>query len=373
MTARTQNALICAATPVVIAAYTPALFYRAGVHCEEVDVYLASAWQSSFAAELLRPHLGYYYLLMNVAAYIAAHWLPLLWTATFFAIVAVLVQILVVYTFLQCEAFASLSFLQRAIGAFIVLFAAPNLDVWVTLIDSNFLFLVIAGLLCLSDPTRRVFERTALLLIAGLSGPLAISLTPFFWLRAWRTKSRGAILQAIVLTACLFVQSIFLVRALTAGQRAVGRQWSMAGGVILVRDLIMPFFTRLVAKAPSLLLFHHPTLLLLSLATILAAFLLGLLLWLVWPAVPARWLIAFGVWTALFSIAGALNPTVELLQTGIGPRYSFPTNVFLGLAVLLAFSSAKVHTPRHATPRHATPRHATSYSVPCSLASSSPA
>jgi predicted benzoate:H+ symporter BenE len=57
-------------------------------------------------------------------------------------------------------------------------------------------------------------------------------------------------------------------------------------------------------------------------------------------------LIAFGYGRLTSASPVALDPTVKLLQTGIGPRYSFPTNVFLGLAVLLAFSSAQLRTPR---------------------------
>lgn len=341
ITARTRNALICGTAAAAIVAYTPVLFYRPRIMCEEGVVYIASAWQSGFLAELVRPHIGYYHIIMNIAGYAAAHWMPLLWVAAVFTVGGLLVQVLTVYVFLQCEAFCSLSFAQRWLGAFIVLFAAPNLESWVILLNAHFQFLIIAGLLCVSDPRRRVVERTFLVTLAGLTGPLAVSLTPFFWLRAWRERSRAAWAQALLLTCGLTVQLIFVRQALKSGERMVHRQWSMAGGVLLIRDLFMPFFTRLSAKVPSLLLLHHPSPAMFAAATVFAILGFAALFWLTWPNPASRWLLALAIWAALFCIAGSLNPTNELLETGMGPRYSFASNVFIGLAVLLAFSTAQ--------------------------------
>lgn len=50
MRVRSQNELILAATPLAIVAYTPILFYRPRLMCEDAVVYLASAWQSTFHA-----------------------------------------------------------------------------------------------------------------------------------------------------------------------------------------------------------------------------------------------------------------------------------------------------------------------------------
>jgi hypothetical protein len=120
----------------------------------------------------------------------------------------------------------------------------------------------------------------------------------------------------------------------------------MAGGVLLVRNLFMPFLTRLGAKLPSLLLLRHPSTGLFLFATALAIFGFATLLWLMRDSVPSCWLVVFAIWVALFCIAGALNPTADLLETGMAPRYSFASNVFLGLAVLLAFS--QVRPPKRA-------------------------
>ena len=94
----------------------PRLLLHGRILAEEGTTYLRYAWDATPLRAMLAPHQGYYSLLDNLCALIAARLLPLSAAALFFTWSAVAVQLLLLFLVVECEVFRTPSRRVRLFG-----------------------------------------------------------------------------------------------------------------------------------------------------------------------------------------------------------------------------------------------------------------
>src|SRR6201996_316060 len=187
---RALGALLSVAL-VVLFCRLPRLLLHGRILAEEGTTYLRYAWDATPLRALLAPHQGYYSLLDNLCALIAARVLPLSATALFFTWTAAAIQLLLLFLAVQCEAFRTP--LQRWLALFALLLATPNFEIWLSLENCQWLLVVAAAVILISSTRRLFLLRSATLALGALSGVTTMPLIPLFWLKAWRERSRRAL------------------------------------------------------------------------------------------------------------------------------------------------------------------------------------
>jgi hypothetical protein len=333
-----QVALLLIGALAVLFARAPRLLLEGRVYAEEGTTYLRYAWNATPLRALLAPHQGYYSLLDNLCALIAARLLPLSAIALFFSWVAAAVQLLLIFLAIECEALHT--FRQRWLAAVALLLVTPNLETWLSLENCQSILAVATAVILVSS-TRRLFTlRAVTLALAGLTSLTPVPLIPLFWLRAWRQRSRRAVIFALSLTLPAIMQTLVLVHAIRAGARPVStHQLRDLLAYTTSRVVVLPFTTGRGAHHYDVFLYTHRSpgwILVISLA--FAALLVsGFLLF----ARTSRTALLL-YWGALLSSAfdwyGCPVCTYDLLPHTVGGqgRYFFPANSMLLLALLLA-------------------------------------
>ncbi len=132
---------------------------------EEGTTYLRYAWDATPLHALLAPHQGYYSLLDNLCALIAARLLPLSAAALFFTWTAVAVQLLLLFLAIECEVFRTP--IERCCALFALLLVTPNFEVWLNLENCQSLLAVAAAIVLISSARRLFAIRTATLCAGG--------------------------------------------------------------------------------------------------------------------------------------------------------------------------------------------------------------
>jgi hypothetical protein len=335
---RRQIALLLIAALAVLVARVPRLLLEGRVYAEEGTTYLRYAWNATPLRAFLAPHQGYYSLLDNLCALIAARLLPLSATALFFSWVAATIQLLVVFLAIECEALRTPR--ERWLAMFALLLVTPNFETWLSLEMCQFLLVVAAAVILISSARRLFPLRTAVLGLVAFSTPAAVPLIPLFWLRTWKQRSPRAIVFSLSLTLPAIMQTLVLVHSIREGDRPViTHQLRALVAIATSRVLVYPFTTGRGAQYYDSFLFTHPgpgwmlTLCLTSAALLVAGFLFFA------RASPCALALYCG---ALLSIAfdwyGCMSCTFDvlpLLPTGQG-RYFYSANSMLLLALLLA-------------------------------------
>lgn len=315
---------------------SPFLLTQGRFWAEEGCVYFQYAWTAPVWHALLAPHLGYYAFYPNLCAVLAARLFPIVYAPVMVTWCALLVQLLAAYLVLDCEAFATLNY--RIVALAVLLFTAPNKEVWLNTINSQFYFLVCGILIFLSSSNRRPLFRGTVLLIAGLTGILTVYLTPFFWLRALRDKSRGALIQAAVLTLCMAVQCYVVLQFLHSGERQIHFQWQDIGPALLTRDMALPLAGRPVSTHLAFVIRQHLVPVFLMLWSGLAVVAIAFFSFLVGKGRKSEilLLVLAAVWTSCLCMYGAINSTSDLIYPAVSERYSFGSNIMLALSLVLA-------------------------------------
>ncbi|WP_342381249.1 hypothetical protein NVS55_16445 [Myxococcus stipitatus] len=172
---------------------------------EEATVYFEHARDVGVAA-LATPHLGYYSLFSNLAGFLASLPRPEAgpWVTTLLALGIQLIPVALVLA-------GRIAFLRtpgrQALALAALILASPSEEVWLNTINSQFHLALASVLLLLEsegEPSRSgLWARRALLVLAGMTGPVTCFLLPLFLWRAWRTRQREAWIQAGLLTACV--------------------------------------------------------------------------------------------------------------------------------------------------------------------------
>jgi hypothetical protein len=340
----------------LVALRCPWLLSHGRIFGEEGSIYLRTAWQSNPLSALLAPHLGYYALWPNLCGAFAAHSFSLSFAPLLMTWCAFLVELLTGYLVMECEVFATLRVKAAALA---VLLLAANLEVRLNTINSQFYFAVCAAIILISRPDRLRLQRNCILILGALTGPVVASLAPFFLIRAFVTKSRGALLQSCVLAVGAAAQFAVVLKGLRAGFRQVSFEPVAIAAVFLVRYICRAFFTKLGETAALVVVLGQPSrywgarltwhfpmdwthILLWALVDMvwIAAF-----AWLSANQISANrisadrsngsswWLLAMAVWLALFTMYGALGGT-----RNVSERYAFPFEVLIGLSLVIAVS-----------------------------------
>lgn len=351
-----QKAKLLALYVLLVALRYPWLLLHGRLWAEEGPVYLRGAWLNSFPSALFAAHIGYYALWPNCSALFAARILPLRFAALGMTWCAFLVQILAGYLIVECETFSTIK--TKMLALLVLLLAAPSFEVWLNTINSQFYLAVCAVIVFLSRADRHRIQRNVVLALAAFTGPMTAFLTPFFLLRAFLLKTKGAALQAGVLTTCAFVQVAAVLESMHAGARQINFKPSGAAPEFLVEYIAIPFFSTVGKKLASSLIMNQTGNYLLTSHTASTHLLLifmryhlpltwpFLLMWaiidlafitaLVWITSDRSdrsswWLLAMSLWLAMFSIYGSLRGTYD-----VADRYVFPSAVLIGISLMLA-------------------------------------
>lgn len=340
-----QNLILLAVYFCLVFLRAPYLLTHGRLWAEEGSVYLKSAWNSPLWSALIAPHLGYYALYPNLSTLVAVHFFPLAYSALIVTWAALLIQLLMAYLVLDCELFTSLP--SRLLALAITLFVSPNREVWLNTINSQFYLVICGVIIFLSDPARKIIFRTAVLVLAGLTGTLTVYLTPMFWIRAFVKRSRGAWIQASALTVCMAMQLGVVLHFLHAGQRQIHFYYLAVGPDLITRELASPILGRKIATHMAFLMLQHAAVFYLLTWGILIATAFFVLRLAVKRKMPsgAHWLMLAALMTACLCMYGALNNTTMLIYPVTSERYSFSCNIMLALGVLLLLNTQRPGRP----------------------------
>ena len=319
---------------------TPMPLLRGILFCEESTTYLRFAREAAPIAAILAPHQGYYSLVPNVATLLAAHFIGLMYIPVFLAWASLLVHATNAWLAATAEVFRTVT--QRLVAVLLAIFVMGSARELDGTINSQYFLGIGALLIFLSSADRHRVARSLILLTAGLTGVFACMLTPLFILRAWRQRSRMAVLQATLLVACSFVQAAvvlnqmpFSVRSATSAAPIAER----ASGFVN-NSVILPFATRLV---------YAPAARVLSASTSHGLWRLLPLLGAVFYLVLGAAMRTTGRLPRLLLLAGIAVTAMSLVSTttggqdglrailGDGDRYYIVGNALVAFAILLAY------------------------------------
>lgn len=317
----------------------PRVLLHGRVFLEEGTTYLRYAWDATILRAVFAPHQNYYSVLPNIVSLLAARWVPLRYAGYLFAWAGLLSQIAVALILVTLEIFPTRR--ARLLALITFLLATPSTQPLFNTIENQFFVAIGTALLLVSAPERHRALRGIFLLFAGLSGPASCVFVPFFWLRAWFTRSRQSVVQAAVLSTCALLQAAIVLSYMHSSARSIQHHaWKMLGPVLFQRVLLEPWLSGRAAGFYDRFLLSHFATGWTSFFT--AAAVLGIiaLLLVAWrTGGPSLWLTAAGFWCILVYWFGASGTDFNNL-TPIGEdRYWLPTNALIALSLLLAVRS----------------------------------
>jgi hypothetical protein len=326
---------------IVLFARAPRLLLEGRIVAEEGTTYLLYAWNSTPLRAFLAPHQGYFSLMDNGVAFIAARLLPLSVAALLFVWSAALVQLLLLYLVVQCECLRTPR--ERWTALLALLLVTPSYEIWLNVENSQSLLPVCAAVILISSLDRLYPVKIFTLVLAGFTGPTTIPLTPLFWLRAWKRRSRRALVQAIAVTLPFCVECYLIFRSIATGGRIVQHEWRAMVAYISSRVIVLPFATGRVAHSYDIFLFHHPgqSWELLTSLFLLVAFCSAFAIFRVSSRASLLLLIA-ALLSSVFSWYGCDPCSFQLLDRSSGGegRYFYAANAMIFLAAVIAMYRA---------------------------------
>lgn len=325
----------------VLFARAPRLLLEGRIVAEEGTTYLLYAWNSTPLRAFLAPHQGYFSLMDNGVAFIAARLLPLSAAALLFAWSAALVQLLLLYLVVQCEWLRTPR--ERWTALLALLLVTPSYEIWLNVENSQSLLPICAAVILISSLDRLYPVKIFTLVLAGFTGPTTIPLTPLFWLRAWKRRSRRALGQAIAVTLPFCIESYLIFRSIVTGGRIVQHEWRAMVAYISSRVIVLPFATGRAARYYDIFLFHHPgrSWELLTSLFLLVTFCTAFVVFLISSRASLVLLIA-ALFSSVFSWYGCIPCSFQLLDrtSGGGGRYFYAANAMIFLAAVIAMYRA---------------------------------
>ena len=274
---------------VVMVLRAPIYFSAPSFWAEEGTLYFALAWTRPVHEALSYRPAGYLLLCANLATTVAAALVhggavPLARAPLVTVLASLAVQLLPVAVIAWSRAPFWDGALRRSLGVAVVLFGALTDEIWLNTINSQPWLVVAAALLLLEPADGRGggWWSAGLLLLAGLSAPVASALAPLFAWRAWRARTTRSVLQAGLLAACAVVQLGCLWFAAHGGgalpRRTAGLDLGVFAATVWGRTLIVPALGTDVGQTASASLRHFASVpfggaLLLALAAVVIAWL----------------------------------------------------------------------------------------------------
>jgi hypothetical protein len=349
---RSKSRLLFALYLLAVFVRSPTIVIHGRFWAEEGTVYFQYALTHAVHEAIFAAQLGYYSLVPNLGAALAAHILPLESAPLAMTALALLVQCLPVCLILWGSLFTSVE--QRGLALLVVLFGGVSQEVWLNTINSQFHLALTCGLILVSQSRSKgeqLFHR-ALLLLAGLTGPVSVQLTPLFVARALLERSGKRLVQAAILGGCSLLQISIISSSLeNSASRSFGFGPVIFAQATVVKGFLNPFIgasqlgdveTFLEGAAFgewSLILGVFVLLLLLVLILLQLTFLVRV--WLLSRS-DSRWLMVSAAFVWVASFAGALGDKSSYVSTISGGRYFFaPLSLGL-LAVVYARRAPRV-------------------------------
>lgn len=318
---------------------SPLLLLHGRVYAEEGTTYLRFAWDTTWAHALLATHQGYYALVPNVVALVAARVVPLTWVALLFPWSALVFQLLAVWLAIRCDAFAGHK--TKLLAVLVVVLSPPSGEVWLNTINSQFYLAICTALILISKPR---LSHLAILLLSGLTGVVSCFLLPFLWLRAYVERTRLALTQAILLSACTALQIVLVLRA---GLRHVDHHLAYLIEACADKNVLFVFFTSLPAKYFANFASAHATAALLPAILLLVVLAVLLSRVMSYGGRPAVLLISMAIWGEACALFCGIDVGSLIVFPYANPRYFLFCNVCIGLAIVLAWSSSLPTTRMH--------------------------
>jgi hypothetical protein len=224
-----------------------------------------------------------------------------------------------------------------------LLLVTPSYEIWLNVENSQSLLPVCAAVILISSLDRLYPVKIFTLILAGFTGPTTIPLTPLFWLRAWKRRSRRALVQAIAVTLPFCIECYLIFRSIVTGGRIVQHEWHAMVAYISSRVIVLPFATGRVAHYYDVFLFHHPgqSWELLTSLFLLVAFCSAFAIFRVSSRASLLLLIA-ALLSSVFSWYGCDPCSFQLLDRSSGGegRYFYAANAMIFLAAVIAMYRA---------------------------------
>lgn len=239
-------AAIIAIFSLLVLVREPQIILKGRIWAED-GIYLGVAVGKDFFQMMtfVKPGVGYCLLLMNLAAFVAGHCVPLEFAPYVFIGVGLLVQVLPLVLLLFSRVELRLTPVWFALIALCCLVAQPSEEIWLSTVGSPFLLSAAAAIILVVSPVRPQGSRwlaRAVLAVGALTGLSTLLLTPLFVLRAMVERHRERIIQACIL---LFFGSFQLWALLKYGGTN-GRHYLFSTDAILAalasNDLLLPLF-----------------------------------------------------------------------------------------------------------------------------------
>lgn len=358
--ARAQASLILLFAALV-ALRIPAVFTAGRFWAEEGPVYFYAAWTRPWFEALFTIHTGYLNIAASTAALLALHLVPLEQAPLVTSTIALAIQTLPAVLL----ATSRIPWVQRwpwlAVGLTMLLIPGGETEVWVNSITSQFHLALCVGLILAADIRGGWvgFLRAVVLVIAPLAGPVSGTLVPLFLLRAGLERSRGRLIQTVLLSVPVLIQVVIVVTH-PEPARSIGIGLPLLLAVIGIQNVVLPFMgqgrTLMIALA-NFHAFENGGIPIFPIAAAVVALSgLGLAIWRYGDR-AALWLFAAGCALAAGSYSAALTLGQPLnLLLWVGARYTFAPAVLLSLSLL----SLAAHGPLH---RRAVPLLAVSWMI----------
>lgn len=316
---------------------------------EDGAVFFQYALDYPWFDALIAPHMGYYSLFANLSTVLAANVASLENAPALPMIFALIAQLLPCMVVLCAKGKLFDCNWKKLAVLGIVLFAPTTRGIWLCVHTSIFHFGITALLILIADvPTHKGvkwFYRGTLLL-AGLNGVLAVLLLPFFIFRAYRLRSREAMIQVALLGVGALVQWIAILSQWQAAhtKRTVAKPWLWLLPLTFNNNYVLPFagWGAALEMLRPLRYAVYPQ----GDKGILNVALLALLLtaWLVGrPRDWRGWVLplVFIGWAVFCYHFAKINYRGMLvhLHPGQGARYYYLTTVALGLTILAVMAT----------------------------------
>lgn len=230
----------------------PYLATHPRIWAEEGVIYLSYAFNHSFWDALWAPHLGYFSLTPNLATAIAAHCFDIYnapWVTCSIALLVMLIPISLIV-------FGNFSFWNSPLKKVIcclLLIGLTESEVWLNTITSQFHLGIAAFIILLESPAEGNSKRILymiILMIAGLTGPLACFILPVYLYKLYKVKNK----YFLILMLTLFFGTCFQLYSIVQSSAQEAIHHSRFSGFNLerfARSYLSEFFGILRAMPPN--------------------------------------------------------------------------------------------------------------------------
>ena len=326
----------------VLVVRAPWVLVQGRFWAEEAKGYLAYAWDHSLLQALCAPQYGYFNLVANAGALLAAH-VPLESAPRYTTGLGLLIQLIPAATVLFASLPALSTPLRKGCALLLLLVVPANPEVYLNTIQAQHLLCAASGIILISETGGWAdrLGKWGVLGLAGLSGIACTFLAPLFWVQWWLERRRERLIQALILSACALLQFVLISQAIAQNERHLRFDGNALVGAAYAKFIAMPL-------APTRPVQHHlalvraaveatgalPGWVWIATTAGFAAFLL--ICW--WSGSRAARLLAVAaLWVGFLSFSGTHDQEL-LAHVTHALRYYYAPEFFFFLALLLALA-----------------------------------